>query len=175
MTDEQTVERIDKLRFKAFLTNKEEDIESYYKAASKYFQGHTSRALERSYREADIVAEAEARGRNAALREAAEVAEITFIGDTLSPSNRISSAILALIDTETDPQPDLPRTSEPQAAPEVTVQQAVREEIVDTIEDIISETHDIDVTDRRYAENIVAWLERHHPAALRAVAGEDQP
>ena len=54
--------------------------------------------------------------REKALREAAKVAETTFIGDTFSPSTRISEAILSLIDTETDPQPDLSGTSEPQDA-----------------------------------------------------------
>lgn len=45
-----------------------------------------------------------------------------------------------------------------------------RENIVDEIESIICETHDMDVRDVDYAENIVSWLERHHPAALRAMA-----
>jgi predicted amino acid-binding ACT domain protein len=48
---------------------------------------------------------------------------------------------------------------------------AINEEYaVDTIEEIIGETHDIDVTDRMYAQNIVNWLKRHHPAALLAIA-----
>lgn len=46
----------------------------------------------------------------------------------------------------------------------------VREGIVDDIESIICETHELDVRDRDYADNIVSWLERHHPAALRAIA-----
>lgn len=49
-----------------------------------------------------------------------------------------------------------------------------RENIVDEIESIICETHELDVRDVDYAENIVSWLERHHPAALRAIAGEGQ-
>lgn len=53
----------------------------------------------------------------------------------------------------------------------VSVEVAARENIVDEIEEIIAETHDLDVTDRNYAENIVGWLERHHPAALRTLAG----
>ena len=44
-----------------------------------------------------------------------------------------------------------------------------RENLLDEIEEIINETHDIDVNDRNYAENIVGWLERHHPTALRAL------
>lgn len=58
----------------------------------------------------------------------------------------------------------------PTPAPEVSVGEA-KEHAIDTIEEIIGETHDLYVTDRRYAENIVAWLERHHPAALRALDG----
>lgn len=45
-----------------------------------------------------------------------------------------------------------------------------RENIVDEIESIICETHEMDVRDIDYAENIVSWLERHHPAALRAIS-----
>lgn len=45
-----------------------------------------------------------------------------------------------------------------------------RENIVDEIESIISETHDMDVRDIDYAENIVSWLERHHPRALQVIA-----
>ncbi|OAN76671.1 hypothetical protein A8B82_14830 [Sulfitobacter sp. EhC04] len=48
-----------------------------------------------------------------------------------------------------------------------------RENIVDEIENIISETHEMDVRDIDYAENIVSWLERHHPAALRALTKGD--
>jgi len=52
-----------------------------------------------------------------------------------------------------------------------------REYATDTIEEIIGETHDIDVTDRRYAENVVAWLEKYHPAAILTLIdeGQDQP
>lgn len=50
----------------------------------------------------------------------------------------------------------------------------LREELLDEIEEIIGETHDIDVTDRRYAENILGWLERHHPKALAATAMDVQ-
>ena len=49
-----------------------------------------------------------------------------------------------------------------------------RENVVDIIEEIICETHDLDVRDRDYAENVVAWLEKYHPAALRAIAGEGE-
>jgi hypothetical protein len=45
-----------------------------------------------------------------------------------------------------------------------------RENIVDEIESIICETHEMDVRDMDYAENIVSWMEKHHPAALRAIA-----
>ena len=52
-----------------------------------------------------------------------------------------------------------------------------REIIVDEIESIICETHEMDVRDRDYAENIVSWLERHHqgkprhhPSALGIIA-----
>ncbi|GLT07970.1 hypothetical protein ACFQFQ_14495 [Sulfitobacter porphyrae] len=48
-----------------------------------------------------------------------------------------------------------------------------RENIVDEIESIINETHEMDVRDIDYAENIVSWLERHHPAALRALTKTD--
>lgn len=44
-----------------------------------------------------------------------------------------------------------------------------RENIVDEIESIICETHEMDVRDVDYAENIVSWLERHHSAALHAI------
>ena len=59
-------------------------------------------------------------------------------------------------------------TDEPQDAGPITPE--ARENIVDTVEGIILDTHDIDVRDRHYAENVVGWLERHHPAALRAIA-----
>jgi hypothetical protein len=49
---------------------------------------------------------------------------------------------------------------------------ADRENIVDEIESIICETHELDVRDVDYAENIVSWLERHHPDALRARVGD---
>lgn len=49
-----------------------------------------------------------------------------------------------------------------------------RENIVDEIESIICETHEMDVRDIDYAENIVSWLERHHPAALRAISEDSQ-
>lgn len=52
----------------------------------------------------------------------------------------------------------------------VTVGADAREGIVDEIEEIICETHEMDVRDRDYAENVVCWLEKHHPAALRALA-----
>ena len=57
----------------------------------------------------------------------------------------------------------------PQEAAKVSAED--RENIVDEIESIICETHEMDVRDIDYAENIVSWLERHHPAALRAISG----
>ena len=43
----------------------------------------------------------------------------------------------------------------------------------DTIEEIISETHDIDTLDFHYAVNIVEWLEKHHPRALALITEKD--
>ncbi len=62
------------------------------------------------------------------------------------------------------PSPGQPATEQPDVRED-------HEALIDEIEDIISETHDIDVTDRKYAENIVGWLQLHHPAALRALEG----
>lgn len=53
-TPELTVAEIDELRFTAFRTNRPEDVEKYYKATSKYFQGHASRALSRHYDKEDM-------------------------------------------------------------------------------------------------------------------------
>ena len=41
-------DEIDKLRFRAFATNKKSDVEAYYKAASLYFQERHERAMNRS-------------------------------------------------------------------------------------------------------------------------------
>lgn len=60
----------------------------------------------------------------------------------------------------------------PQEAAKVSAE--ARENIVDEIESIICETHEMDVRDIDYAENIVSWLERHHPAALRAISEDSQ-
>ena len=60
----------------------------------------------------------------------------------------------------------------PQEAAKVSAED--RENIVDEIESIICETHEMDVRDIDYAENIVSWLERHHPAALRAISEDSQ-
>lgn len=60
----------------------------------------------------------------------------------------------------------------PQEAAKVSAE--ARENIVDEIESIICETHEMDVRDIDYAENIVSWLERHHPAALRAISEAGQ-
>ena len=60
----------------------------------------------------------------------------------------------------------------PQEAAKVSTED--RENIVDEIESIICETHEMDVRDIDYAENIVSWLERHHPAALRAISEAGQ-
>lgn len=54
---------------------------------------------------------------------------------------------------------------------QVTVQEADRETVVETITEIIGETHDIDVQDHHYAEAIVRWLEQNRPAEFRAIAG----
>ena len=59
-----------------------------------------------------------------------------------------------------------------QPSPAKPLHTEARENIVDEIESIICETHDIDVLDIDYAENIVSWLERHHPVALRAIEGD---
>ncbi|MEO9537246.1 MAG: hypothetical protein ABJL49_05585 [Parasphingorhabdus sp.] len=63
-------------------------------------------------------------------------------------------------------------TVTPQEAAKVSAED--REKIVDEIESIICETHEMDVRDIDYAENIVSWLERHHPAALRAISEDSQ-
>jgi len=63
-------------------------------------------------------------------------------------------------------------TMTPQEAAKVSAED--RENIVDEIESIICETHEMDVRDIDYAENIVSWLERHHPAALRAISEDSQ-
>ena len=63
-------------------------------------------------------------------------------------------------------------TVTPQEAAKVSAED--RENIVDEIESIICETHEMDVRDIDYAENIVSWLERHHPAALRAISEDSQ-
>ena len=63
-------------------------------------------------------------------------------------------------------------TMTPQEAAKVSAED--RENIVDEIESIICETHEMDVRDIDYAENIVSWLERHHPAALRAISENSQ-
>lgn len=47
----------------------------------------------------------------------------------------------------------------PEPAPQMD-----RTDIVDTITDIIGETHDIDVRDEHYAEALVRWLEQNLPA-----------
>ena len=60
----------------------------------------------------------------------------------------------------------------PQEAAKVSAED--RENIVDEIESIICETHEMDVRDIDYAENIVSWLERHHPVALRAISEDSQ-
>lgn len=60
----------------------------------------------------------------------------------------------------------------PQEAAKVSAED--RENIVDEIESIICETHEMDVRDIDYAENIVSWLERHHPDALRAILEKTQ-
>jgi len=64
--------------------------------------------------------------------------------------------------------------TQPTPAEAATISDAQREDIVDTIENIISETHELDVRDSDYAENIVSWLEQHHPAALRAISETPQ-
>lgn len=72
------------------------------------------------------------------------------------------------------------QSASPEPIPTMTPQEAAkvsaedRENIVDEIESIICETHEMDVRDIDYAENIVSWLERHHPAALRAISEDSQ-
>ena len=41
------VEEIDRLRYKAFASNKQEDILAYYKATALYFQERHERAMNR--------------------------------------------------------------------------------------------------------------------------------
>lgn len=48
---------IDRLRFKAFSTNRQEDVTAYYKAASLYFQARDVREMNR----ADHIEELEAK------------------------------------------------------------------------------------------------------------------
>ena len=50
------------------------------------------------------------------------------------------------------------------------VSDETREDVKEVITEIIGETHDMDVRDEHYAENIVSWLERHYPAAWRALS-----
>ena len=47
---------IDRLRFKAFSTNSQEDVEAYYKAACLYFQERHERAMNRDARIAELEA-----------------------------------------------------------------------------------------------------------------------
>lgn len=99
--------------------------------------------------------------RNAALREALHIAgqgvKDAHTNESQTHCNRVYDRIASMID-------------QPAPAP---VSAEERENIVDEIESIISETHEMDVRDIDYAENIVGWLERHHPAALRALTKGD--
>ena len=58
---------INRLRFKAFMTNSQEDVTAYYKAASLYFQGRDVREMNR----ADRIEELKAK-----LAKAVEVVEV---------------------------------------------------------------------------------------------------
>lgn len=51
-------DEIDKLRFKAFATNKKDDVLAYYKAASLYFQERHERAINRQSHALAMVAAA---------------------------------------------------------------------------------------------------------------------
>lgn len=75
----------------------------------------------RHYTRTDTIPALLAAEREKALREAA-----AMVATSTTTNYHMSNSILALIDAETDPQPALPRTSEPQAAPEVTMQQAAK-------------------------------------------------
>ena len=117
MTDEQTVERV----AKAIAITRGSVWPSDTYTMQRMLYRDMARAAISAMQPA--LAEAKAQGWNEALREAATELEVNW-GHKATPEMR--DAILALIDAETVPQPDLPRTSEPAPAPEVTVQQAAQ-------------------------------------------------
>lgn len=81
------------------------------------------------YVRADTIPALLAAEREKALREALTKVRLHDTGDMTREdmeARRIADRILTLIDTETEPQPDLSGTSEPQATTEVTVQQAAK-------------------------------------------------
>jgi len=47
-TSHLPVEQIDNLRFQAFKTNSQSDMDAYYKAVSEYFQDRIVRAMNRA-------------------------------------------------------------------------------------------------------------------------------
>lgn len=92
MIDQEEFELINQLRFQAFRTNKSQDVENYYKAASSWFQGELAREIKRSHEIAAEITQLRAElaslsAENERLREALrEVArdpreESTCIGD----------------------------------------------------------------------------------------------
>ena len=68
------VEEINRLRFKAFMTNSQEDVTAYYKAASLYFQDRDTRAMNRADRIEELEANAMA-NRVAVMRLEAKLAK----------------------------------------------------------------------------------------------------
>lgn len=135
-------------------------VEVYQSQAERIAQLEAENAILRTEKHAD--AEAIASARNNALREAAQIVG-RYDEESTCPSccdvTAINEEITAL-------------TVTPQEAAKVSAED--RENIVDEIESIICETHEMDVRDIDYAENIVSWLERHHPAALRAISEDSQ-
>lgn len=117
-----------------------------------------------------------AEARNAALREALE--HLRLVGPHLvdGPEHDVGAHhgyhealrnLERLIDAETAPQPALSGTSEPQAAPEVTMQQAAQVLLKAKYVDIRPA---FDAIDRSANENAY----RIFAAALLVLAGEDQ-
>ena len=47
-----------------------------------------------------------------------------------------------------------------------------REDILDALEAVILNTHDLDVTDRCHAEAVLRWIEANLPAALVGTEGD---
>ena len=86
---------IDRLRFKAFSTNRQEDVTAYYKAASLYFQARDVREMNR----ADHIEELEAKLTNqthmiAQVFALLDVTEETEDGRVFHPTQIRSSRVL---------------------------------------------------------------------------------